>query len=100
MPAALDWTRLSREPLFATQTSRLHPVSPTTKECNSRLHKHFGSLKWRCYNRLTASYFRLSSGFPSLQATGSGELLNEPLARRHGTEQHRSENDNLVRIIE
>jgi hypothetical protein len=33
------------------------PISPTTKECNSRARKHFGSQKERCYNRLTEAYF-------------------------------------------
>ena len=41
------------------------PIRPTTKECNSRARKHFGSWKARCYNRLTEGFFPLSSGFPA-----------------------------------
>ena len=75
MPASLRWTRLSREPLFATQMSRLHPVSPTTKECNSRARKHFGSQKERCYNRLTEAYFSNTKWiFPREIQSSRGEM--------------------------
>src|SRR5580692_5103966 len=39
------------------------PTSPTTKECNSRTHKHMRSFKSRCYNRVNQSFYRESSGF-------------------------------------
>ena len=40
------------------------PTRPTTKECNSRASKHFGSRKRRCYNRLTESIFVYRVYFP------------------------------------
>src|ERR1700692_2506330 len=39
------------------------PSRPTTKECNSRVRKDFGSRKARCYNRLKENHFRVSSAF-------------------------------------
>src|SRR5271169_5526166 len=47
------------------------PISPTTKECNSRVHSHFGRWKWRCYNRLTESIFCVSSRFSAAKTNGN-----------------------------
>jgi hypothetical protein len=32
-------------------------IRPTTKECNSHVHKDFGSSKARCYNRVKEIIF-------------------------------------------
>jgi hypothetical protein len=72
------------------------PGSPTTKECNSRVHKHIGGQKGRCYNRLTEDLFRASSSFPRNEPVAAGESRKE--TRRSGEDCHKE--DHLVRIIE
>jgi hypothetical protein len=50
---------------------RFSLARPTTKECNSRLRKHFGSWKRRCYNRVTECVMHGSGSFPA-EAIPSG----------------------------
>jgi hypothetical protein len=55
--------------------SAARPISPTTKECNSRVRKHFGSRKERCYNRLTEAYFSsIKWIFPRKIQSSRGEM--------------------------
>jgi len=73
----------------------LRPTSPTTKECNSRARKHFGSWKGRCYNRLTEKLF------PYIEWISRARLLS----RRGETWESRwsadyCKEDHLVRTIE
>lgn len=49
----------SEQKLESLQPEAVEPVSPTTKECNSRVHKHIESQKGRCYNRVTEGFFLL-----------------------------------------
>ncbi len=39
-------------------------IRPTTKECNSRVYKDFGSWKARCYNRVKEIIFVYRVHFP------------------------------------
>src|ERR1039457_6963927 len=45
------------------------PTSPTTKECNSRVCKHIGRWKGRCYNRDTERFFVYRTDFSAPKAS-------------------------------
>jgi len=72
------------------------PTGPTTKECNSRVRKHFGSRFSRCYNRVNDTNFVHPSGFPVTTATACAAHSGEACLPG----EHRNKEDHLVRIIE
>ena len=82
------------------------PTRSTTKECNSRLHKHFGCWKRRCYNRLTESITNISSRFPArenivrMRASWGNYLSAQTVINEDCKKIEDSKKDDLVRIIE
>jgi len=82
---------------------RFSLARPTTKECNSRLRKHFGSWKRRCYNRLKECIMHGSSSLPAEKIpSGRPKLGHVDLSGRHVIEHtinraRKKKEDHLVR---
>jgi hypothetical protein len=77
------------------------PFGLTTKEYNSRVHKHMGTTKCRCYNRGNDRFLCFEQIFQCETSGGNAAKLG---ARRSSGEasvkEDSSKEDHLVRIIE